>query len=75
MNIRTTFITLFFALFSLIVAKAQVSNPIGRVLEENGGPVEEDTLITGGESYTASAPLKVSFEAQQDEQEGYTYAY
>lgn len=75
MNIRTTFITLFFALFSLMVAKAQVSNPIGRVLEENGGSVEEETLITGGESYTASAPLKVSFEAQPEEQEGYTYAY
>lgn len=75
MKKKTTFFTLFFLLFMLIGANAQVSNPIGRVLEENGGLVEEETLITTGESYTASAPLKVSFEAQPDEQEGYTYAY
>lgn len=75
MKKKTTFFTLFFLLFMLIGVNAQVSNPIGRVLEENGGPVEEETLITTGESYTASAPLKVSFEAQPDEQEGYTYAY
>lgn len=63
-------------LFSLLLgAKAQVCNPVGRVLEENGGPVEEETLITSGESYTASAPLKVSFEANPNEEEGYTYAY
>lgn len=75
MKKKTTFFTLFFLLFMLIGVNAQVNNPIGRVLEENGGPVEEETLITTGESYTASAPLKVSFEAQPDEQEGYTYAY
>lgn len=75
MKKKTTFFTLFFLLFMLIGVNAQVSNPIGRVLEENGGLVEEETLITTGESYTASAPLKVSFEAQPDEQEGYTYAY
>lgn len=67
--------TLFLILATLTGAKAQVGNPVGRVLEENGGPVEEETLINGGESYTASAPLKVSFEANPEEKEGYTYAY
>lgn len=69
------FATLFLLLAAFADARAQVGNPVGRVLEENGGPVEEETLINGGESYTASAPLKVSFEANPTEQEGYTYAY
>lgn len=72
---KQTILTMFFLLCTLVGASAQVGNPVGRVLEENGGPVEEETLINGGESYTASAPLKVSFEANPDEQEGYTYAY
>lgn len=75
MKKKTIIPALFFLLFSLMSVRAQVGNPVGRVLEENGGPVEEETLITGGESYTASAPLKVSFEANPNEQEGYTYAY
>lgn len=69
------FATLFLLLAAFADARAQVSHPVGRVLEENGGPVEEETLINGGESYTASAPLKVSFEANPEEKEGYTYAY
>lgn len=69
------FATLFLLLAAFADARAQVGNPVGRVLEENGGPVEEETLINGGESYTASAPLKVSFEANPEEKEGYTYAY
>ncbi|MBR6588921.1 MAG: gliding motility-associated C-terminal domain-containing protein [Bacteroidaceae bacterium] len=75
MKKKVIFAALFLFLFALTSVSAQVGNPVGRVLEENGGPVEEETLITGGESYTASAPLKVSFEANPNEQEGYTYAY
>lgn len=75
MKKKVIFATLSLFLFALTSVSAQVGNPVGRVLEENGGPVEEETLITGGESYTASAPLKVSFEANPNEQEGYTYAY
>lgn len=75
MKKKVIFAALSLFLFALTSVCAQVGNPVGRVLEENGGPVEEETLITGGESYTASAPLKVSFEANPNEQEGYTYAY
>ena len=75
MKKKVIFAALSLFLFALTSVSAQVGNPVGRVLEENGGPVEEETLITGGESYTASAPLKVSFEANPNEQEGYTYAY
>ena len=74
MKKKQIYLTLFLILCTL-GAQAQVANPIGRVLEENGGPVEEETLITSGDSYTASAPLKVSFEANPTEEEGYTYAY
>lgn len=75
MKKKVIFAALSLFLFALANVCAQVGNPVGRVLEENGGPVEEETLIIGGESYTASAPLKVSFEANPNEQEGYTYAY
>ncbi|MBR4846526.1 MAG: gliding motility-associated C-terminal domain-containing protein [Bacteroidaceae bacterium] len=75
MKKKQIFLILLLILCTLVEVKAQVGNPIGRVLEENGGPVEEETLVNGGESYTASAPLKVSFEANPNEQEGYTYAY
>ncbi len=75
MKKKQIFLTFLLVLCTLVGVKAQVANPVGRVLEENGGPVEEETLITCGESYTASAPLKVSFEANPTEEEGYTYAY
>ena len=75
MKKKKIYLALILFLSTWIGAIAQVADPVGRVLEENGGPVEEETLITGGENYTASAPLKVSFEANPNEEEGYTYAY
>lgn len=55
--------------------QAQVATPTAKVIEENGSPVEEETVLGGGESYTASAPLKMQFNANAQEQEGHTYAY
>lgn len=49
--------------------------PTGSVLEENGEVVEDPTILYGGDNYTASAPLKVFFEANVEEKEGYSYAY
>lgn len=55
--------------------QAQVAAPTMTVLEENGTITEESIILSPTESYTASAPLKVAFNANADEKEGYTYAY
>ncbi len=64
-----------FTLLSVWAAHAQIASPTATILEENGAPAEEETILAGGDSYTASAPLKMLFAANPEEQEGYTYAY
>lgn len=75
MNKKQTFIIHLLCLWAWIGASAQVATPAGTIVEENGKQPEEETILYGGDSYTASAPLKMLFEANADEQEGYTYAY
>lgn len=76
MMIRKIFFLLFWAaLFVCINAQAQVASPTATIMEENGNLVEDPTVLSGGDSYTASAPLIVKFEANVEEKEGYTYAY
>lgn len=58
-----------------LAAQAQVAMPTATVMEENGAMAEEETILNAGDSYTASAPLKLQFNANAQEQEGYTYAY
>ena len=55
--------------------QAQVTSPTGKILEENGKTPDEETILAAGDSYTASAPLKMLFEANATEQDGYTYNY
>lgn len=76
MKIRKITLGLFFAaLFVSLTAQAQEASPTATILEENGELVEEPTILSGGDSYTASAPLVVKFQANVEEKEGYTYAY
>lgn len=55
--------------------QAQVAAPTATVMEENGSLAEEEIVLAAGDSYTASAPLKLQFNANAQEQEGHTYAY
>ena len=66
---------LLLCLFPWVEAGAQIANPTGTILEENGTTAEEETVLTSGDSYTASAPLKMLFAANATEGEGVSYAY
>ncbi len=72
---NTSFVLLFLSWFCCFSVQAQVASPTGTVLEENGAIPDETITLSPTESYTASAPLKMSFNANAEEKEGYTYAY
>lgn len=72
---KQIFLTLVLFFVSHLALQAQVANPTGKILEENGGSTEEETILAAGDSYTASAPLKMLFEANATEQDGHTYNY
>ncbi|MBQ8592810.1 MAG: gliding motility-associated C-terminal domain-containing protein [Bacteroidaceae bacterium] len=72
---RKTICSLMLGICCCMALKAQVASPEVEILEENGAAVTEETLLYPSDSYTASAPLRVSFKANAQEQEGYTYAY
>lgn len=54
---------------------SQVASPCAEILEENGAPPQEETIIYPADTYTSSAPLRVSFKANSEEQPGRRYAY
>lgn len=72
---KTTLNALLFCISAFLHLHAQIASPSGTVLEENSSAVEEENTLYAGDSYTASAPLKMRFEANINEQAGYTYAY